>query len=92
MRILEVREKTISVSRYTDRFLGSNGLNTTAVAVITDARRNGAPVVGFGFASVGRYGQGGLIRERFAPRLLAAARMPSPLLRATTSIPSARGS
>ncbi|HEX4073023.1 MAG TPA: enolase C-terminal domain-like protein, partial [Planctomycetaceae bacterium] len=73
MRILEVREKTISVSRYTDRFLGSNGLNTTAVAVITDARRDGAPVVGFGFASVGRYGQGGLIRERFAPRLLAAA-------------------
>ncbi len=30
------------------------------------------PVVGYGFASVGRYGQGGLIRERFAPRLLAA--------------------
>jgi L-alanine-DL-glutamate epimerase-like enolase superfamily enzyme len=32
----------------------------------------GVPVVGFGFSSFGRFGQGGLIRERFAPRLLAA--------------------
>jgi L-alanine-DL-glutamate epimerase-like enolase superfamily enzyme len=30
-------------------------------------------VVGWGFGSVGRFAQGGLIRERFAPRLLAAA-------------------
>jgi L-alanine-DL-glutamate epimerase-like enolase superfamily enzyme len=29
-------------------------------------------VVGYGFNSNGRYGQGGLIRERFAPRILAA--------------------
>jgi D(-)-tartrate dehydratase len=29
-------------------------------------------VVGYGFNSNGRYGQGGLIRERFAPRLLEA--------------------
>src|SRR5699024_9830479 len=31
--------------------------------------RNGKPVIGYGFNSNGRYGQGGLIRERFAPRL-----------------------
>ena len=29
-------------------------------------------MVGYGFNSNGRYGQGGLIRERFAPRLLEA--------------------
>jgi L-alanine-DL-glutamate epimerase-like enolase superfamily enzyme len=29
-------------------------------------------VIGFGFNSNGRYGQGGLIRERFAPRILEA--------------------
>jgi L-alanine-DL-glutamate epimerase-like enolase superfamily enzyme len=29
-------------------------------------------VVGYGFNSNGRYGQGGLIRERFAPRLKGA--------------------
>ena len=34
--------------------------------------RDGRRVVGYGFNSNGRYGQGGLIRERFAPRLLEA--------------------
>ena len=34
--------------------------------------RDGRRVVGYGFNSNGRYGQGGLINERFAPRLLAA--------------------
>ena len=34
--------------------------------------RDGKPVVGYGFNSNGRYGQGGLIRERFAPRLMEA--------------------
>ena len=34
-----------------------------------EARRDGRPVVGYGFASFGRFAQGGLIRERFAPRL-----------------------
>jgi len=29
-------------------------------------------VIGYGFASIGRFAQGGLIRERFAPRLLTA--------------------
>src|SRR5262249_23533901 len=32
----------------------------------------GRPVVGYGFNSNGRYGQGGLIRERFANRLIEA--------------------
>jgi D(-)-tartrate dehydratase len=43
------------------------------VAVVTDVVREGKPVVGYGFASVGRFAQGGLIRERFAPRLLDTA-------------------
>ena len=34
--------------------------------------RDGRRVVGYGFNSNGRYGQGGLIRERFAPRMLEA--------------------
>jgi hypothetical protein len=39
---------------------------------MTDVVRDGRPVVGYGFNSNGRYGQGGLIRERFAPRLREA--------------------
>jgi L-alanine-DL-glutamate epimerase-like enolase superfamily enzyme len=30
------------------------------------------PIVGYGFTSIGRFAQSGLIRERFAPRLLCA--------------------
>jgi L-alanine-DL-glutamate epimerase-like enolase superfamily enzyme len=72
MRIVEVRERTLSISRYADPAISSGGLTTSAVAVVTDIQRGGGPVTGYGFASMGRYAQGGLIRERFAPRLLAA--------------------
>lgn len=72
MRIVDIRERSISISRYADPAIPSGGLTTSLVAVTTDAIRAGRPVVGYGFASVGRFGQGGLIRERFAPRLLAA--------------------
>ena len=47
-------------------------MTLSVVAVVTDVIREGRPVVGYGFNSNGRYGQGGLIRERFVPRLLEA--------------------
>src|SRR5207237_8342485 len=47
-------------------------MTTSLVAVVTNVERNGRRVVGYGFNSNGRYGQGGLIRERFAPRLIEA--------------------
>ena len=51
------------------------------VAVVTNVTRHGAPVIGYGFNSNGRYGQGGLIRERFRNRILDAP--PASLLDAT---------
>ncbi len=72
MRILDIRERSVPISRFGDPALPSGGLTTSIVAVVTDARRDGRPVIGYGFASIGRFAQGGLIRERFAPRLLAA--------------------
>src|SRR5438046_10073327 len=47
-------------------------MTTSLVAIVTNVERNGRRVVGYGFNSNGRYGQGGLIRERFAPRLREA--------------------
>lgn len=73
MRIVDVIERTVPISRYADPSIPSGGLDTSAVAVVTDVVRDGEPVAGFGFSSIGRFGQGGLIRERFAPRLLDAA-------------------
>jgi L-alanine-DL-glutamate epimerase-like enolase superfamily enzyme len=72
MRIVDVRELSVPISRYADPAVPSGGLTTSVVAVVTDVIRDGKPVVGYGFASIGRFAQGGLIRERFAPRLLAA--------------------
>jgi len=72
VRIVDVRERSVPISRYADPSLPSGGLTTSAVALVTDVVRDGRPVVGYGFASMGRYAQSGLIRERFAPRLLSA--------------------
>jgi L-alanine-DL-glutamate epimerase-like enolase superfamily enzyme len=72
MRVVDIRERSVDLSRYCDPSIPSGGLTTSIVALTTDVVRNGRPVIGYGFASMGRFAQGGLIRERFAPRLLAA--------------------
>jgi len=73
MRILDIRTQTVALSRYADPTISSRDLTTTLVAIVTDVYRNGSPGVGFGFSTVGRFGQTGLIRGRFGPRLLAAS-------------------
>jgi len=72
VKILDVREHSLAISRYADPTIPSGGLTTSIVAVTTDVARDGRPVVGYGFSSFGRFAQGGLIRERFAPRILSA--------------------
>src|SRR5262249_56634176 len=47
-------------------------MTTSIVAVITDVKRDGRPVVGFAFNSTGRYACGAQMRARFIPRILAA--------------------
>lgn len=73
MRIVEVREKTVSIaSPIANAYIDFSKMTCSVVAVITDQVRDGKPVVGFGFNSNGRYGQGALMRERFLPRLTEA--------------------
>jgi L-alanine-DL-glutamate epimerase-like enolase superfamily enzyme len=72
MRIVDIRERPVAISRYRDPSIPPGGLTTSIVAATTDVMRNGRAVVGYGFASIGRFAQSGLIRERFAPRLLSA--------------------
>src|SRR5580698_8719864 len=82
VRILELREITKPISSpIRNAYIDFTKMNTSLVAVVTDAMRDGRRVVGYGFNSNGRYGQGGLIRERFAPRILEAK--PEALLDAT---------
>ncbi len=73
VRIVEVREITKPIaSPIRNAYIDFTKMTTSLVAVVTDAVRDGKRVVGYGFNSNGRYGQGGLIRERFANRILEA--------------------
>jgi L-alanine-DL-glutamate epimerase-like enolase superfamily enzyme len=80
--IVDVREVTKPIaSPIRNAYIDFSKMTTSLVAVVTNVERNGRRVVGYGFNSNGRYGQGGLIRERFAPRLREAD--PSSLLDAS---------
>jgi L-alanine-DL-glutamate epimerase-like enolase superfamily enzyme len=73
VRILEIREVTKPISSpIRNAYIDFTKMTSSLVAVVTDAVRDGKRVIGYGFNSNGRYGQGGLIRERFAPRILEA--------------------
>jgi L-alanine-DL-glutamate epimerase-like enolase superfamily enzyme len=79
VRILELREITKPISSpIRNAYIDFTKMTASLVAIVTDVVRDGRRVVGYGFNSNGRYGQGGLIRERFADRILQAA--PSSLL------------
>jgi D(-)-tartrate dehydratase len=74
MRIVEIREKTVSIaSPISNAYIDFSKMTCSIAAVVTDVVRDGRPVVGYGFNSNGRYGQGALMRERFIPRILEAA-------------------
>jgi L-alanine-DL-glutamate epimerase-like enolase superfamily enzyme len=82
MRIIEIREKTVPIaSPIANAYIDFSKMTCSVVAVITDVIRDGKPVVGYGFNSNGRYGQGALMRDRFIPRILEAE--PSSLIDAT---------
>ena len=73
MRIVEIREVTKPIaSPIRNAYIDFSKMTASLVAVVTDVMRDGKPVVGYGFNSNGRYGQGGLIRERFRDRILDA--------------------
>ncbi len=74
MRIIDIRETTRPIaSPIRNAYIDFSKMTISLVAVVTDVVRDGRRVVGYGFNSNGRYGQGGLIRERFRDRILEAA-------------------
>jgi hypothetical protein len=92
IRIIDVCEATKPIaSPIRNAYIDFSKMTTSLVAVVTDAVRDGRRVVGYGFNSNGRYGQGGLIRERFAPRLREADPIACSMRRAKISIRIASG-
>lgn len=73
MQIAEIREKTFPISSpIRNAYIDFSRMTLSLAAVVTDVVRDGRPVIGYGFNSNGRYGQGPLLRERFIPRVLEA--------------------
>jgi len=73
MKIIDIREITQPIkSDIRNAYIDFSKMTLSLVAVVTDVIRDGKPVIGYGFNSNGRYGQGTLMRERFIPRVLEA--------------------
>ena len=74
MKIVAASEKTVALSSTVrNAGIGFAAMTASALVLVSDVWRDGRPVAGLAFDSIGRYGHGGLLRERFLPRLLDAA-------------------
>lgn len=73
MKILEIRDGVVPLrSELRNAFISFEEMTVSIVALVTDAVRDGRPVIGYGFHSNGRYAQQGILRERLIPRLMKA--------------------
>src|SRR5262249_11016989 len=74
VKIKEIRELSVPLNaNISNAVINFAEHDVSLVAVISDVVRNGRPVVGLGFNSIGRFAQRGIVRERIVPRLLSAA-------------------
>ena len=73
MRIVDIRELAVPLEgAVTNAVVNFAEHTVSLVAVVTDVIRQGRPVIGLGFNSIGRFAQSGIIGTRMVPRLLAA--------------------
>lgn len=73
MKLLAIREHTVPLSApMRNASVAFDAMTASALSIVSDCNIGGRPVIGYSFDSIGRYGKGGLLRDRFIPRLLAA--------------------
>jgi len=73
MKITNIREASAPIaSQIRNAYIAFDTMTISVLAVETDVMREGRPVIGYGFTSNGRYAQGGILRDRLIPRVLAA--------------------
>jgi L-alanine-DL-glutamate epimerase-like enolase superfamily enzyme len=74
VKIVEIRERTVPLrSEIRNAYIDFSAMTASVVAIVTDVTVAGRRVIGYGFNSNGRYAAGGLLRERFIPRIQRAA-------------------
>ena len=73
MRITAIRDIVSPIrSNIANAYIDFSQMTASVVAVVTDVKVDGKPVVGYGFNSNGRYAQHGLLNERFIKRVSEA--------------------
>jgi L-alanine-DL-glutamate epimerase-like enolase superfamily enzyme len=73
MRITAIKEISVPLAGNIANALVNFSQHTVSlVAVETDAVRDGRRVTGYAFDSIGRFAQGGILRDRVIPRVLEA--------------------
>ncbi len=73
MKITRINQKTVPIaSKIKNAMIDFSSMTISVVAIHTDYKIDGKPVIGFGFNSNGRYGQEGILKNRIIPRLMKA--------------------
>ena len=73
MRITAIRETAVPLhGDVANSLVNFSGHTISLVAVVSDVIRDGRPVAGVAFDSIGRFAQSGILRDRMIPRVLAA--------------------
>ena len=74
MKIVDFKETTVPInSNIQNAYINFSHMDVSLLALFTNVKRDGKPVVGYGFNSNGRYAQSWLLKERFLPRLSQAS-------------------
>ncbi|MDO8877909.1 MAG: mandelate racemase, partial [Pseudolabrys sp.] len=74
MKILDIVTHSVKLEgAVSNAVVSFDDHDVSLVAVISDVVRDGRPVVGIGFNSIGRYAQRGILLDRIRPRILGAA-------------------
>lgn len=73
MRIVEIREKTVPFgSKIANSYINFSQMTGSVVAIKTDVIREGKPIIGYGFNSIGRYACSSILRDRMIPKIMNA--------------------
>jgi L-alanine-DL-glutamate epimerase-like enolase superfamily enzyme len=73
MRITDLKECTVPLQgNVTNAVVSFADHTVSLVALVSDQMRNGMPVIGYGFNSIGRFAQSGILNERMFPRIKSA--------------------
>ena len=71
MKVVGIHEESIALDgELSNSIISFSGHDVSLVAVVTDVVRNGRPLIGFGFNSIGRFAQSGILKSRIIPRIL----------------------